>query len=302
MATVLCIDQDEQYGSFVGLHLKKGGHSYIYTRFGAQALPLAEKHAPDLLISEVMLPDVCGFEIARRIRAHEDLHMLPIILTSTMCEEDEVRHALAQGIDGFLPKPFNPAALLTLVKHHLTEVKNHPLKDTLTGLSGQKKIRAELQRAIALKHKFSALYIEITGLAEFARKESDSTRDKLLVYFTKVLDRCREKTAASLFHAGHFGNGHFFCIVDEDKATALGEHLQHYWKSRIEKDLAPLSATSADLPGGAEKNGLDLMIYITGNATSSRRSAQEYFETLAQLRKKDQPQKGGIIIDNRRAR
>jgi GGDEF domain-containing protein len=219
-----------------------------------------------------------------------------------MCEEDEVRHALAQGIDGFLPKPFNPAALLTLVKHHLTEVKNHPLKDTLTGLSGQKKIRAELQRAIALKHKFSALYIEITGLAEFARKESDSTRDKLLVYFTKVLDRCREKTAASLFHAGHFGNGHFFCIVDEDKATALGEHLQHYWKSRIEKDLAPLSATSADLPGGAEKNGLDLMIYITGNATSSRRSAQEYFETLAQLRKKDQPQKGGIIIDNRRAR
>ncbi|NLN93771.1 MAG: response regulator [Candidatus Hydrogenedens sp.] len=301
MATVLCIDHDDQYGQFISTQLKNSGHQCVFSHQGAKAIPLAEKHEADLIISEVMLPDVCGFEIARRIRVHEKLRMLPIILMSTMCEEDEVRHALAQGIDGFLPKPFNGTSLMTMISQHLAEARSLQVTDPVTGLSGQKQIRAEIQKAIVLKQKFATLYIEITGLAHFARTHGEATRDKLLRHFVKILEHCRKKLSPEIFHAGHFGNGHFFSLIEADKASSMGEHLQKYWKSFLEKDIASITDGSSPTSKEDGKVMLDLIIYLTGNTILSKRTPQEYFETLAQLRKKQRHgEDGGIVIDNRR--
>lgn len=301
MATILCIDHDEQYGKFISTQLKTQGHHCIFTRLGAQAVGLAEKHKIDLIISEVMLPDVCGFEVARRIRVHEDLHMLPMILMSTMCEEDEVRHALAQGVDGFLAKPFNSTALLTLVSQHLTEVQSQQVVDPITGLSGQKKVRAEIQRAIVLKQEFAVLYIEIAGLAAFAQAQGPEIRDKLLRHFVRILEHSRKKVEPALFHGGHFGNGHFFCIVEAEKAAALGERLQKYWSSFLEKDLADILRAPMQNSVNGKEGLLQLTIYLTASSILAKRTPQEYFETLSQLRQKQRhDEDGGIVIDNRR--
>lgn len=301
MATVLCIDHDDHYGQFISTQLKNNGHQCIFSHHGAQAIALAEEHKADLILAEVMLPDVCGFEIARRVRVHEELRMLPIILMSTMCEEDEVRHALAQGIDGFLPKPFNGTTLMTMVSQHLAEARSLQVTDPITGLSGQKQIRAEIQRAIVLKKKFATLYIEITGLTQFAKSHSAATRDKLLRHFVRILEHCRGKLSPELFHAGHFGNGHFFCIIEADKASEMSERLQKYWKSFLEKDLPKISSGPVPASNGNDQDKLNLIIYLTGNTVLAKRTAQEYFETLAQLRNKQRHgEDGGIVVDNRR--
>ena len=84
------------------------------------------------------MPDVCGFEICRRVRADHGLFTTPVMLVSQMAAEEEIQHGLAQGADDYLAKPFDFNLLQGRIMSLLANSASVGETDALTGLVGHK--------------------------------------------------------------------------------------------------------------------------------------------------------------------
>ncbi len=283
------------------MHLKNAGHVCLYDRQGERAVTLAQEHKMDLVIAEVMLPDVCGFEVCRRIRAHPELFTLPIILMSTMCEEEEIRHGYAQGADEYLVKPFEPHHLIGHVAAQLQVASLVAQLDPITHLINQKKFKVALQRHINLKARFALVYIELISLTPFAREVGTEKRDKALRHLARLIERYGDRLASEAFCAAHMGGGHFVCLLEPQHADTFCKGVLNGWT----KHLPEFHDAIGFNPDASQNHGvalLSLMLCVTDSISSGARSAQEYFDVLVQLRKKAIASgNGGIYHDHRKS-
>ena len=94
--------------------LKDAGYEVMIARDGAEALKVAEQQ-PDLVLLDIMLPLVNGFEVCRRIRQHPTLHHIPILLLTARGRESEVARGLALGANAYMTKPFATRELIKTV-------------------------------------------------------------------------------------------------------------------------------------------------------------------------------------------
>ena len=99
--------------------LEVQGYRVLQTRDGMEALKLARQHRPDLILMDIQLPGLDGYEATRRIKANPMLRAIPIIaVTSFALSGDDVK-AFDAGCDGYITKPYNPRHLLAKVRQHL---------------------------------------------------------------------------------------------------------------------------------------------------------------------------------------
>jgi len=110
---VLVVEDEASIASFVALYLKNAGYSVRTVASGGEALAHAESERPDLIVLDLMLPDIDGIEVCRRIRKTSDVPML--MLTARDEDVDKII-GLEVGADDYLTKPFNPRELVARVK------------------------------------------------------------------------------------------------------------------------------------------------------------------------------------------
>ena len=111
--TVLVVEDESSIASFVALYLKNAGYSVRTAATGNEALAQAESARPDLIVLDLMLPDVDGIEVCRRIRKDSDV---PILMLTARDEDVDKIIGLEVGADDYLTKPFNPGELVARVK------------------------------------------------------------------------------------------------------------------------------------------------------------------------------------------
>src|SRR4051794_9337200 len=111
--TVLVVEDESSIASFVALYLKNAGYAVRTAATGADALAQAEAERPDLIVLDLMLPDVDGIEVCRRIRKDSDV---PILMLTARDEDVDKIIGLEVGADDYLTKPFNPRELVARVK------------------------------------------------------------------------------------------------------------------------------------------------------------------------------------------
>jgi DNA-binding response OmpR family regulator len=111
--TVLVVEDEVSIASFVSLYLKNAGYSVRTVGSGAEALAHAEAERPDLIVLDLMLPDVDGIEVCRRLRKGSDV---PILMLTARDEDVDKIIGLEVGADDYLTKPFNPRELVARVK------------------------------------------------------------------------------------------------------------------------------------------------------------------------------------------
>jgi DNA-binding response OmpR family regulator len=110
---ILVADDDIELLEIVGFTLRQAGYMVIETGDGAEALALFEREQPDLLVLDVNMPRMDGFELCRRIRAESQT---PIILLTVRSDEDDQVTGLDLGADDYLTKPFSPRTLRARVR------------------------------------------------------------------------------------------------------------------------------------------------------------------------------------------
>jgi DNA-binding response OmpR family regulator len=118
-ARILVVDDDPKIVTLVRAYLVRNGFEVITARSGREALEVAERTMPDLVVLDLMLPEVDGLEVTRELRARGGVPIL--MLTARGSVVDRVR-GLAQGADDYLPKPFAPSEMVARVQSILRRV------------------------------------------------------------------------------------------------------------------------------------------------------------------------------------
>jgi DNA-binding response OmpR family regulator len=111
--TVLVIEDDRNTANLIGLYLKREGFRALTAADGEAGLEMADRHRPDLVILDLMLPKVDGWEVCRRLRRKSEI---PVIMLTARGEEVDRVAGLTLGADDYMVKPFSPRELVARVK------------------------------------------------------------------------------------------------------------------------------------------------------------------------------------------
>ena len=111
--TILIVEDDENTRSLIALYLEREGFLPVTADDGARGLEQAAKHRPDLVVLDLMIPKVDGWEVCRRLRQHSDV---PVIMLTARGEEIDRVAGLTLGADDYVVKPFSPRELVARVK------------------------------------------------------------------------------------------------------------------------------------------------------------------------------------------
>jgi len=116
---ILVIEDQEDNRRILRDLLTSAGYEVIEAVTGEEGVAMAETHRPDLILMDIQLPDLDGYEATRRIKANPALRHIPLIaVTSYALSGDDVK-ALEAGCDGYVTKPFSPRALLAKIREYL---------------------------------------------------------------------------------------------------------------------------------------------------------------------------------------
>jgi two-component system KDP operon response regulator KdpE len=110
---ILVVDDEERMVRFIRLNLEHDGFQVLEAYRGAQAIDRLRTGLPDLVLLDVMMPDIDGFEVLRMIR---EISSVPVIMLTAKSEEDDRVHGLELGADDYVTKPFSPRELVSRVK------------------------------------------------------------------------------------------------------------------------------------------------------------------------------------------
>src|SRR4030042_5974754 len=113
---ILVVDDDLDTLKLVGMMLQRQGYTIVAAINGAQALSKVPAEKPDLILLDVMMPDIDGFEVCRRIRSDASFASIPILMFTAKTQVDDKVQGFESGADDSLPKPTHPAELLAHVK------------------------------------------------------------------------------------------------------------------------------------------------------------------------------------------
>ena len=113
---ILIVEDETDIAKLVKLYLEKEGFHANVAESGVEALKLIKSDRPDLLILDLMLPEIDGIEVCKRIRTMPDTALLPIIMLTAKAEESDTIIGLELGADDYVTKPFSPKALVARVK------------------------------------------------------------------------------------------------------------------------------------------------------------------------------------------
>lgn len=162
---VLLIDDEVPLLEVMKTNLEIEGYEVVTAMSGEMGLVSAVVDQPDVVILDIMMPDVDGWEICQRIRSDTRTKYIPVIMLTALDETEHVVKGFECGADDYLAKPFENAELFARIKSVLTKASKGLAVDPLTKLPGKHQIYEETRKRLERRGKFFAfLYVDISNL------------------------------------------------------------------------------------------------------------------------------------------
>ena len=114
---ILFVDDDTNIRKLIGKIIKAGNYAGIEAESGMQALDLVKSEQPDLIILDVMMPVMNGYEVCQTLRKDEQIDHIPIVFLTAQADMDSKLHGLTLGADDYISKPFEPRELLIRIEN-----------------------------------------------------------------------------------------------------------------------------------------------------------------------------------------
>ncbi len=121
---ILVVDDEPTIVRLMEFILARQGHEMIVAVNGEEALQKIKTHQPDLVLLDIMMPRIDGYEVAQRVRADPQTAGLPIIMLSAKAQDEDIRRGVEVGVDEYVTKPFTPDHLVQVVSEYLSRIQN----------------------------------------------------------------------------------------------------------------------------------------------------------------------------------
>lgn len=140
MTKILVIDDDFAINELIKINLELQGYSVLQAFNGTEGFALAKQEAPSLIVLDVMMPEVDGFTVAKRVRQCPEISDTPIIMLTALSELNDKVSGFNIGVDDYLTKPFEPEELIVRVRALLKRTSQIPKTSAVRDLLTYKEI------------------------------------------------------------------------------------------------------------------------------------------------------------------
>jgi DNA-binding response OmpR family regulator len=197
MADVLLIEDDEAQRFVARFALKKAGHTVREAGDGVQGLRLAREQRPDVIVCDVMMPAVTGYDVLAQLRADPGLATVPVILLTAMSDRKHMRQGMTAGADDYLTKPYRPEELIEALGAVLARRQVHE-EAFRTSVSGLVESALEQQKEQLGRQYEGQLQREINKRWTQANRATDLHYARAVLLLADLIGDAPEEDGATL--------------------------------------------------------------------------------------------------------
>ncbi|OQX85503.1 MAG: hypothetical protein B6D63_02140 [Candidatus Latescibacteria bacterium 4484_7] len=222
---ILVVDDELHIRNILKFQLEKSGYSVVLAENGEAALHMVRKESPDLLILDLMMPKMDGFEVCKRIRENYQTAQIPIIMLTAKSDLPDRLKGLKDGANDYLIKPYSNEELLLRVQNVLEWSQKQKEANPLTGLAGNRAIEKELQERIENSIPFAFLYMDIDNFKAYNDYYGYQKGDEAILFLSDIIVESVNSLGSSDDFVGHIGGDDFVVITTPQRAEAIARRI-----------------------------------------------------------------------------
>jgi DNA-binding response OmpR family regulator len=115
---VLVVEDDAGLNELVGAYVELAGFEYRRALDGNSAIAEVQRRRPTLIVLDIMLPDIDGFEVCRQLKADKSTRQVPVVMLTALSQDENRRKGIECGAAAYMTKPFDPDKLMAAIKEH----------------------------------------------------------------------------------------------------------------------------------------------------------------------------------------
>ncbi len=216
---LLVVDDDPFIARLLEIELVAAGFRVRVANDGQQALDLVHEEAPDLVITDVMMPHIDGFELTRQLRQDPRTAMISVIILTARGLSADKLEGFAIGADDYIVKPFDTPELLARVRGVLRRSKEQRDESPLTGLPGNGRVQEEIETRLASGDEFALLFADLDSFKAYNDHYGFARGDQLVQATARLLENVVAEFATGAPVVGHLGGDDFVIVVPPSSAA-----------------------------------------------------------------------------------
>ena len=278
---ILVVDDEKNILDIIRFNLEVEGYRVYTTQEGEEALRLVSELNPDLILCDIMMPEVDGLEICRRLKSDGRTNHIPVVLLSARTQAQDKVAGIEAGADDFITKPFDFSDLVARITINLVRARQKRDVSPLTGLPGSISIEAETKSRISRNLKFSALYIDIDNFKPYNEIYGYPRGDQVIRELAYIVTEAVKECGNFEDFVGHGGGDDFVVITTPEKAGAIAEKIITDFEAKIpdfyrQEDLSRGYSILVDRLG--RDNYIPIMTLSIGVASNLKRRIETHWE------------------------
>lgn len=305
---ILVVDDDVDLSELIKTKLQSEGHQVGVVHSGEVAFETAKSFKPDIVLLDIMLPGVTGYQICRKIRRDPEIYKTAILILTALGEEPEMLHGLEQGADDYLVKPFKLERLMDKISSLGVLLASINTRNPITNFPGTDAIKREINHKLSRGEKIAVAYINMTSFKPYCMSRGPEEQRRGLTFLAGLMVDVKRSLEIYECFMAHMGGEHFVVLLDANDYGRFCETLISTFDQRKKELYTPHEyeqgyIIALDRKGVEAKVPLiALSIGVVHNLYRPFKNSKKMFETLAQVRQKAIPVNGKSVyfVDRRR--
>ena len=281
---VLVVDDDPFIARLLEIELRAAGYDVRVAGDGVQALEAAQERCPDLVLADVMMPNMDGFELTRRLRLDARTAAVSVIMLTARGLSADKLEGFSVGADDYIVKPFDTPELLARIRGVLRRAREMRAQSPLTGLPGNVRIEEEIKLRVATEQPFAILYADLDHFKAYNDHYGFMRGDQVIQFTARIAQEVALALSGGEAFIGHVGGDDFVVVCTPETASTISQGLVDRFDAESpglydEEDRARGHVEVTNRRG--EMQRFPLLSISIGIATTDLRSFAHYAEAVA---------------------
>jgi PleD family two-component response regulator len=281
---LLVVDDDPFIARLLEIELAAAGYQVRVANDGQQAMDAVAQEPPDLVITDVMMPHVDGFELTRSLRQDPRTATISVIILTARGLSADKLEGFAIGADDYIVKPFDTPELLARVRGVLRRKREMKDESPLTGLPGNNRVQEEIEAKVAGEKDFAMLLVDLDRFKAFNDHYGFPRGDKVIQDLAHLMEDIVGELGDEDGFVGHLGGDDFVVVVSSAAAALVADTIVQRFDGSVpgyydDEDLARGWIEVLNRRG--EPQRYEPIALSIGVASTQRRAFAHFAEAMA---------------------
>jgi diguanylate cyclase (GGDEF)-like protein len=231
-ARLLVVEDDVDIGNMLKIYFSGMDFDVDVAVRGSEALEKTKQVLPHLIVLDIMLPDIDGYEVCRSLRTNMRTSHIPVIFLTQRDERSDKLQGLELGADDYITKPFDIEELKLRVQGAIRRSERESLTDPRSGLPAGRLIEEQLRRIIRQKG-WALLDARVNNFEPFKDVYGFVAGDDVLRFTAMMIGEVVDEVGSTSDFIGHAGGDNFIVITTEEKAEAMKARLKERFDNEV---------------------------------------------------------------------